>query len=113
MKPRSQYRKHPGLRPIPNPLWEAYILELPTGVTAQVVISSDLGWDHVSVSIPGEARCPTWEEMCAVKDAFFHEQETVLQFHPPKSDYVNLHPFTLHLWKPQRVEIPLPAKEMV
>lgn len=27
------------------------------------------GWDHVSVSLPN--RCPTWEEMCKVKDLFF------------------------------------------
>ena len=54
-------------------------------------------WEHVSVSRAD--RCPTWDEMCLVKDMFWHEQETVVQFHPAKSDYVQNHPFCLHLWK--------------
>lgn len=60
-------------------------------------------FDHVSVSvlIYGEqaSRCPTWEEMDFVKDLFFHEDETVVQFHPPKSVKVNRHNYCLHLWK--------------
>ena len=63
-------------------------------------------WEHVSVSLPN--RCPTWGEMSWVKDQFFEEQECVVQFHPPKSEYVNYHPFVLHLWKPIGVEILLP-----
>lgn len=54
-------------------------------------------WEHVSVSTPN--RCPTWEEMCLVKNLFFEEDETVIQFHPKKSEYKNLHPYCLHLWK--------------
>ena len=27
------------------------------------------------------------------------QDECVVQFHPPKSEYVNLHPYCLHLWK--------------
>src|SRR5690349_6482303 len=30
------------------------------------------GWEHVSISIPSEDRCPTWEEMCFVKDLFWN-----------------------------------------
>jgi len=55
------------------------------------------GWEHVSVS--HAKRTPTWDEMCRVKDAFWGEDETVVQFHPRASEYVNLHPHTLHLWK--------------
>lgn len=56
------------------------------------------GWEHVSISTA--TRCPTWEEMCRVKDLFWGDDEAVLQFHPPKSEYVNNHPYCLHLWKP-------------
>jgi hypothetical protein len=75
----------------------------------------DLGkkyaWDHVSVSLVD--RCPTWDEMVYIKNIFFSPEEAVIQFHPPESEYVNRHPFTLHLWKPLLFEIPLPPKEMV
>lgn len=55
------------------------------------------GWEHVSVSYPH--RTPTWEEMNFIKDLFWGEDETVVQLHPPKSEYVNNHPYCLHLWK--------------
>lgn len=61
------------------------------------VASWNGGWEHVSVSLRN--RCPTWEEMCAFKDIFWEEEECVVQFHPPKSEYVNLHPYCLHMWK--------------
>jgi len=57
----------------------------------------DSEWQHVSVSLP--SRCPTWKEMCFIKDLFWHEDETVVQFHPPKSEYINNHSFCLHLWR--------------
>lgn len=56
-------------------------------------------WDHVSVSLP--TRTPTWEEMCHVKDLFFELNETVVQFHPSIEEYVNNHPYCLHLWRSQ------------
>jgi len=68
------------------------------------------GWEHVSVS-----RCdriPTWMEMCHVKDLFWMPEELVVQFHPPRSKYVNIHPNVLHLWKPP-YKIELPPKEYV
>jgi hypothetical protein len=67
-------------------------------------------WDHVSVSLPD--RCPTWEEMCFIKELFFAPDEVAMQLHPVK-DYVNNHPFCLHLWRPLDAEIPLPFAEMV
>lgn len=76
-----------------------------------IVFSFGLGWDHVSASLSN--RCPTWEEMCIVKDVFFNEDECVVQYHPSKADYVNRHPYCLHLWKPQDQEIPMPPKFMV
>ena len=78
---------------------------------AFVVFSWGGGWDHVSVSFP--IRCCTWEEMCYIKDVFWHEDECVVQYHPAKEDYVNRHPYCLHLWKPQGQEISKPPKWMV
>jgi len=68
----------------------------------QIVASDGGGWDHVSVSL--RTRCPTWDEMCAIKSIFFLDEETVIQFHPAKSEYVNVHKFCLHMWRPQSLE---------
>jgi hypothetical protein len=54
-------------------------------------------WEHVSVSLKN--RCPNWEEMCLVKTLFWDDEETVVQFHPKKSEYINVHAYCLHLWK--------------
>lgn len=62
-----------------------------------VIASDGAGWEHVSVSL--SHRTPTWEEMCFVKSLFWNEEDAVIQIHPPKSEYVNTHPFTLHLWR--------------
>ena len=67
---------------------------------------NDSGWEHVSVS--RKDRCPTWDDMCFVKDLFWGEDETVIQFHPKKIKYVNVHPFCLHLWKRAGAEHELP-----
>ena len=76
-----------------------------------VVWSTGGGWDHVSVSWPN--RCPTWDEMCMVKKAFFDPEDVVIEYHPAESEYVNLHPYCLHMWRPQGVEIPAPPSWMV
>lgn len=64
------------------------------------IIFSDEGdsWQHCSVS--SEKRCPTWDEMCLVKDTFFEPEDLCIQMHSRKSQYINLHPYCLHMWKP-------------
>lgn len=69
------------------------------------------GWEHVSVSLP--QRCPTWDEMCFVKNLFWDEDETVVQFHPPKRDYVNTAETCLHLWRFAAGVFPMPPLECV
>lgn len=76
--------------PSQNPLGQQSFL--------RVIASDGGGWDHVSVSLID--RCPTWDEMCFVKDFFFEPEETVVQYHPKASEYVNCHPYCLHLWRP-------------
>lgn len=68
-------------------------------------------WEHVSVSLTD--RTPTWEELCWVKALFWDDEECVIQFHPPRSQYVNRHQYCLHLWKPIGVDIPTDRKSVV
>jgi hypothetical protein len=77
----------------------------------RVVASSGDGWDHVSVSL--EHRCPTWAEMDWVKRLFFKDNEVAFQLHPKPSDHINIHPYTLHLWRPLNRNIPLPPAHLV
>ncbi len=79
-----------------------------------VVIADDgalCGWEHVSVSL--KHRTPNWAEMCFVKNLFWDETETVVQFHPKKSEYVNCHPYVLHLWRKVGQEHELPPSILV
>lgn len=83
-----------------------------TVIMTVVVDDGELsGWEHVSVSLPN--RCPNWTEMCFIKALFWSEDETVVQFHPCKSDYVNVHPNCLHLWARCGNAYELPPKDFV
>lgn len=75
------------------------------------IMSWGAGFEHCSVSLP--TRCPSWEQMCVIKEAFWKDDECCMQLHPPKSNYVNNHPYCLHIWRPINVEIPQPPSVMV
>lgn len=77
-----------------------------------VIASNGGGWEHVSVH-RANGKIPTWEEMCAIKDFFFKEEEVVVQYHPKKSEYVNIHQGCLHLWRPLNEKMPTPPKIFV
>jgi len=92
----------------------AFLLNLEGSNLKFTVLATYEGdWDHVSVSTT--ERCPRWNEMQQIKTLFFNPQETVIQIHPPESEYVNNHPYCLHLWRPQKDKdkIPLPPSYMV
>ena len=90
----------------------AFLFSAAPGRARLMVIASDgEGWEHVSVSNP--ARCPTWEEMCWIKGQFWGAEDCVIQYHPRASEYVNDHPFCLHLWRPIGAAIPEPPRWMV
>jgi len=76
-----------------------------------IVVSSDDGWEHASVSTA--TRCPTWEEMEEIKRKLWEATDTVMQLHVPPSEHKNCHPYCLHLWRPINVEIPRPPSIMV
>ena len=81
------------------------------------VASDGLGWEHVSVTDQTSPRshliCPSWEMMCRVKRAFWDDEETVIEYHVPMSEWINTHPGCLHLWKPIGVELPRPPGLLV
>ena len=79
-----------------------------------VIWSYGGGWEHVSID--GKNRTPTWDEMCSIKDMFFSDDECCVQYHPPKSEYVNNAPHCLHIWKPIEQysgELPVPPSLFV
>lgn len=86
------------------------------GVELWCMASDGMAWEHVSVSLKRK-RCPNWEEMCFVKNTFWDEEDCVIQFHPPKKDYINNCGNCLHLWRPTsklaRLLIPRPPKILV
>lgn len=69
-------------------------------------------WEHVSVS-KHNGLLPTWRQMCWIKSLFWEDEECVIQYHPPKSRYVNVHPGVLHMWRPVAETIPMPPIECV
>lgn len=76
-------------------------------------VVSESGWEHITVVKQGSSHPPSWEEMCWVKSLFWRDDECVLQYHPPRADYIDDHPCVLHLWRPTDGVIPVPPKELV
>ena len=105
---QSEYGKNYGAFAVPTV--HGYLKVLSSGFSDHDN-PHGLGWEHVSVSMA--TRCPTWEEMCKIKELFWRDDETVVQFHPRKSRYVNRHPFCLHLWKLAESEYVLPPEILV
>ena len=73
-------------------------------------------WEHVSARVVKQYGknfrnfTPTWDEMCFIKGLFWGDEDCVVQFHPPKSDYVNVHENVLHLYRPTAADMPRPPK---
>jgi len=89
----------------------AFVTTGPLGEKVRIIASpgdanEGIPWEHVSVSCA--SRCLNWREMCWVKDLFWDEEEAVMQLHPPRSTWINNHPYCLHLWRPSDGNIPLP-----
>ena len=76
-----------------------------------VIASVGEGWEHVSVS--RKNRIPNWKEMQFIKNMFFNDDQTVIQYHVASSDHINVHENCLHLWVPIDQALPVPPKWMV
>jgi hypothetical protein len=77
-----------------------------------ICASNGGGWDHVSITRYDE-KIPKWGEMCNVKDMFFEKHETVVQFHPKETEYIDNCRYCLHLWRNQDDELQLPPSIFV
>ena len=96
-------------------LMGAFQIVGPTGDVLRILSSGTgelaEGWEHVSVST--RDRTPNWAEMTFVKNLFWGEEECVVQYHAPRSQYVNHHPYCLHLWRPIEAALPTPPSHFV
>lgn len=102
----GSYGSDPSLRMV-----GAFLIPSPLSGTLRILSSGPEEWEHVSVSQGN--RCPNWPEMCFIKNMFWNEEEIVIQYHPPKSKYINNHPFVLHMWKKKNFKMPLPPMLLV
>jgi hypothetical protein len=82
-----------------------------SGRMLTVIASDGAGWEHVSVST--KHRVPTYEEMKEIKQLFWDAEDTVVEYHPALSDFVNNHPYCLHLWRPTKEALPKPPAILV
>jgi len=78
-----------------------------------VIASDGYSWEHVSVTVKNKKRCPTWSEMCFIKSLFWDDYDMVIQYHPPKSEYISYHDYCLHMWRPMNQTIPAPDHMMI
>lgn len=93
----------------------AFQIQINVNTVAYCIASDQNGWEHVSVHVveDGKPETPTWEEMCAIKSVFWDKEDTVIQYHPAASEYVNMHENVLHLWRPTNQTLPTPPKIMI
>ena len=89
----------------------AFMIPLTSKDQLAVIASDRMGWEHVSVSLRNDV--PRWRHMCFIKEMFWDAEDCVIQYHPPKSVYINVHPNCLHLWRPVGMVIPLPPTWMI
>lgn len=89
--------------------WNGHFLVPLDGELWFVIISDKIGWKHLSVSNAQKKIMPSWMVMCRLKDAFYGDDECCVQYHPAKDDYVNSHPYCLHLWMPLDERLPQPS----
>lgn len=53
-------------------------------------------WLHVSCS--RRDRVPSWDDLKLVKEVFLGNDRLAVQVLPRAEEYVNIHPYVLHLW---------------
>lgn len=93
--------------------WNGCFLVPLEGHMWHVQISDGQGWRHLSISNAQSRTLPSWTVMCRVKESFYDDAEWVVQFHPPKAEYINDHPYCLHLWSPLDEKLPVPHYTLV
>ena len=64
---------------------------------ATVIVTIDAGKWHLSISCL--ANLPSYNEMKAARYKFIPDEFYMAEIFPPKAEFVNLHPYTRHLWQ--------------
>ena len=59
--------------------------------------ADDKHWVHLSIS--HRDRLPTWSELVSAKELFLGKEALAIQVFPPRSQWVNDHPYCLHLYQ--------------
>jgi hypothetical protein len=93
--------------------WNGHFIVPLEGELWHVILSDQLGWKHLSVSNAQKKILPNWTVMCRLKEAFFGDEDWVVQYHPAKIDNIDDYPFCLHLWQPLNEPLPKPLLAMV
>jgi hypothetical protein len=79
-----------------------YEAAVPDGELHAIVSREPQGW-HLSVSfrpLRGAAlRLPSWDELKDARYRFLPDRAHVAALLPPRAEWVDLHPTTLHLWE--------------
>lgn len=96
----TQVRKQLGENCINEFSGEVYSYRFDWQTVAQVHVHVPKnGWEHISISLYATQRTPSYEEMVTLKNLFWKPSETCIEVHPKKSEYINVHPYCLHIWK--------------
>lgn len=77
----------------------------------KVAASTNDGWDHVAISCG--SGLPSWRQIDAVQNFLMRPHEWLIQLFAPHEHQDLGEPTTLHLWRPQKTEIPLPPVQLV
>lgn len=78
----------------------SYFLENALGLRVMISGNTEADgrkWLHVSLAY--QSRLPNWSEIKKVKKMFLGAEAKAIQVFPPESEYVNCHPYVLHLWQ--------------
>lgn len=62
-----------------------------------VFVSIDGGNYHLSISTPD--KLPSYEEMKEARYKFCPDEIYMAEIFPPKSEFINVHPYCRHLWQ--------------
>lgn len=100
-------------------LHELIIMASPGGTFEDGGKQRTVKWEHVSVHASANFTgtwvntTPTWDEMDYVKGLFWDPADVVMQLHVNDGKKIDIHKFTLHLWRPTDKDIPLPDPDLV
>jgi hypothetical protein len=64
---------------------------------SRVIVSKDKGLWHLSISCPG--KLPSYDQVKKARYKYLPDVKYAAQIFPPPEEFVNLHPFVLHVWE--------------